>query len=271
MSLLISLIIPTKNEQANIGRCLASIDNNGYPEYEIIVVDQQSSDRTVSIAREHQAKVVRVPSTSKYTPPSASRNIGFKHSRGQIIYHLDADMELEPGLLSEIAQTLSDSAVSAVVVPETDVPANFWARGKALERSFYENSVMEAARATTRKVFAATMYHPRVTSGEDWFIHDQYLALGRIGRTSRSVLHHTGIISLSREFKKKLQYGSASGNYLARNSTRLNTKFTALLRLYFKGIMANIFTSPGAVLAFLVIRLVDALALGLGYLIHRLT
>jgi glycosyltransferase involved in cell wall biosynthesis len=267
MSPLISIIIPTKNEARNISRCLTSIVNNGYKNFEIIVVDQNSTDSTREIVKKFPTKFITTPATSRYLPPSQSRNLGFSVSTGKFIYHVDADMELVPGLLSEIVSLLSQPEVSAVVVPEIDIPNSFWAKGKAFERSLYFNTDMEAARATTRKIFSQVMYDKSITSGEDWYIHDRYQKLGKIARTKVGVKHYIGSISLSKEFKKKLHYGTQASSFLDRQSSEVSHRFATLCGLYIRGIIRGIFVTPLAVFAFIVIRFVDLLALFMGVFI----
>ncbi|MFH0876438.1 MAG: glycosyltransferase [archaeon] len=47
----VSVIVTTKNEERNIARCLVSVKNQSYPNIEIIVVDNNSSDKTKEIAK----------------------------------------------------------------------------------------------------------------------------------------------------------------------------------------------------------------------------
>lgn len=268
MNKLISIIIPTRNEQKNIGRCLQSIIKNGYPHYEIIVVDQNSTDKTIEIVKKYSAKIIKVNASENYIPPSQSRNKGFAYSKGDIIYHLDADMELEHGLLAEIVFLLSNPKVSAVVIPETDIPTNYWSKGKAFERSLYYNTDMEAARATKRIIFSQIFYEKSITSGEDWYIHNRYQKFGQIKRTTKKVKHHIGSITLKGEFKKKFHYGGKSKNYVIQESNNIKNRFSKLLSLYIRGIIKNIFVSPSFVFAFIIIRIVDVFALTTGYFIY---
>ena len=265
----ISLIIPTKNRAAHLARCLASIAGNGFSSYEVVVVDQSSTDATLAIIKKYHARLVTLPAPAGYLPPATSRNAGFEVSRGGLIYHLDSDMELEPGLLTEIAGLFRDRSVSAAVVPEVDVPDNFWAAGKAFERSLYFGTPMEGARVSRRAIFAKVGYDPVVVSGEDWHIHAQLAEHGRIVRTTKTVRHYLGAVSLSAEFAKKSQYGGQSVAYTSRHHRELTSLSLSLVRLYTVGIVTNLFIQPRVVLAFLIIRSVDAMALVWGLLASR--
>ena len=62
---LVSIIIRTKNESFWIGKCLHAIENQSYSNYEIIVVDNSSSDNTLGIIRRNFPKVKIIRYSSK--------------------------------------------------------------------------------------------------------------------------------------------------------------------------------------------------------------
>jgi glycosyltransferase involved in cell wall biosynthesis len=261
---LISIIIPTKNEERNLGKCLGSILNSSYKNVEIVVVDQNSSDTTKQIARKFGATVINVEATDKYIPPSNSRNIGFKASKGDYIYHIDADMELKSNLLEEIVSLFRDTTISAIIVPENDISANIWAKAKAFERALYHNTEMEAARVSRREVFAKILYDTSIQSGEDWNIHNEFKKEGRIVRTQETVNHYLGNISLKKEFIKKSQYGTGATHYVKKNRLQLATTFAKLCILYFAAILKGLTKDPRIVIAFIIIRTTDSMALMYG-------
>ena len=103
----LSVVIITFNEEANIGRTLASVqplvaDGKG----EIIVVDSGSTDRTVEIAKSHGAKVF----VEEWKGFAAQKNSAIDKASGDWILSLDADEEADPQLneaLSELFDSLS--------------------------------------------------------------------------------------------------------------------------------------------------------------------
>lgn len=91
----ISIVIPTLNEQANIGKMLAGIrDVLHVYSYEAIVVDGHSKDSTVAIARRHGAAVL-YDSFGK----GSALMMGMKAARGDIVISMDADMSNKPNEL----------------------------------------------------------------------------------------------------------------------------------------------------------------------------
>jgi len=87
----VSIVIPTKNAESVIGECLAAIQNLNTPtdKYEVIVVDNNSADRSIEIVKQFNVAIVEV--NSEKVNVSGSRNIGVKHSKGDILAFLDAD------------------------------------------------------------------------------------------------------------------------------------------------------------------------------------
>lgn len=83
---LTSIIIRTKNEERWIGRCLRMVFQQKMDDFEVVVVDNQSSDNTLQIAQKFPVKVVNI---DKYTPGKAI-NVGVRASRGQYIVCLSA-------------------------------------------------------------------------------------------------------------------------------------------------------------------------------------
>lgn len=85
----VSIIIPAFNEAKNIGRCLTSLKNLNFESerYEIIVVDNGSTDETVQIAKKFTDKVYVVPQV--HVP--ALRNYGTKMAKGNIYAFIDSD------------------------------------------------------------------------------------------------------------------------------------------------------------------------------------
>ena len=92
------MVVITRNEEANIERCLASVNWTS----EVIVVDANSLDRTAAIARESGAHVV----TREWPGYSAQKNYGIEQTTQPWILTVDADEVVTPALAQEIEETL---------------------------------------------------------------------------------------------------------------------------------------------------------------------
>jgi cellulose synthase/poly-beta-1,6-N-acetylglucosamine synthase-like glycosyltransferase len=89
---LISIIIPAYNEEKGIAATIESALSSEYPrdKLEIIVVDDGSRDKTYSIAKKYESRIVKV-FTKKNGGKGTALNFGLKKSRGEIIFTMDAD------------------------------------------------------------------------------------------------------------------------------------------------------------------------------------
>ena len=103
---MISVIIPAQNEARYIERCINSVHENlnGFHDYEIILIDNASSDDTADIAQKMGAKVLSLPSKSS---PSAVRNLGVSEAKGDVYLFLDGDVYLDSQWHLEAAKLLS--------------------------------------------------------------------------------------------------------------------------------------------------------------------
>ena len=112
---MISVIVPSFNEEENIAQCLVSLSHQTVDrnEYEIIVVDGGSTDKTCEIARKYADKVFI--QTSKKV--GGARNDGVMASKGDIIASTDADCILPPDWIERIRNDFLDPAVVQVYGP----------------------------------------------------------------------------------------------------------------------------------------------------------
>lgn len=92
MAVLVSVVIPAYNEEKVIGKCLQSLKNQDFPKdtYEIIVVDNNCTDRTVEIAKKYGARVVK----EKMKGIGYARQRGLIEAKGEIVCQTDADTVL---------------------------------------------------------------------------------------------------------------------------------------------------------------------------------
>lgn len=97
----ISIVIPAYNEEHFLPSCLESLTKQTFTNFEVIVVDNNSHDKTSEIAKDFGARVV----TEKTQGMIAARQRGFKVSQGDIIARLDADAQANTNWLSIIKDT----------------------------------------------------------------------------------------------------------------------------------------------------------------------
>lgn len=118
----LSIIIPAYNVEEYIGACIDSILSQSYENYEVIVIDDGSSDRTVEIVREYSKKDTRVKLLQqKNSGPLMARNIGIECASGDYILFMDSDdMYKTSDALGIIAGKCKDVDVVAYGCEEFD-------------------------------------------------------------------------------------------------------------------------------------------------------
>ncbi len=116
MSQLISVILPTHNRAATLGRAITSVLGQSYSNLELIIVDDRSSDHTPSVLREFSGENrVRVVSSLR-RGAAAARNHGVSISRGTYLAFQDSDDEWVPDKLERAMRVFRDATAETAVV-----------------------------------------------------------------------------------------------------------------------------------------------------------
>lgn len=112
---MISIIIPLYNKEAIIECTLRSVLSQDYDDYEVIIVDDGSTDNSAAIAKRFIDSLSPSNEAVRWTVieqenggPSKARNTGVKNSIGDWLYFIDADDEMESGCLSHFANIVNE-------------------------------------------------------------------------------------------------------------------------------------------------------------------
>src|SRR3989338_6801288 len=115
---MLSIIIPALNEEKYLPKLLKSIKKQKFRDYEIIVADHNSKDKTRKIAMKSGCIIAKGGNS-----PGISRNGGFKKSKGSLILFLDADVILPDNFLDDLMKRLEEKNVDCAsfnAVPISD-------------------------------------------------------------------------------------------------------------------------------------------------------
>lgn len=119
----VSVVIPAFNEEDYLGATLESLHKQDYVgTYEIIVVDNNSTDATAAVAKSFGARVV----SEKNPGVCHARQKGTTAAKGEIVISTDADTTFSPTWLSTIASGFADPAVIAVAGPCRFIDPPYW-------------------------------------------------------------------------------------------------------------------------------------------------
>src|SRR3989344_1136119 len=107
-------ILITKNEEANIKRCLASIKDISD---EIIIVDSGSTDKTLQIAKSFNAKIIN----KSFDNFASQRNFALSKAGNDWVLSLDADEEISQELREEISKAIETEKFDGYLIPRKNI------------------------------------------------------------------------------------------------------------------------------------------------------
>lgn len=125
----VSVVVPAKDEEGNIGRCLSNLMRQTYPadRYEVVVVDDRSGDRTGEIVRSFErrygnVRLVRVEACPPGVSPKKNAvKRGIAESRGEIVLSTDADCTVSPGWIEGLMRVFEPDVGMVVGLTEYDL------------------------------------------------------------------------------------------------------------------------------------------------------
>lgn len=238
-----SVVIPTYNREAFIKNTLESVLSQTYPYYEIIVVDNCSTDRTAQILEPYIAeeKITFIKHEQNFER-ARSRNTGMKNARGDFLTFLDSDDFMYP-------DNLRDAADFAEKNPEYRVFHNLYELVDGNRRTLYKYqfpSLDNRLRAIAggnfmscignfihREVYQNYRFDTfkHLTGGEDWEFWLRVLAdfsVGRIEKYNSGVQHHENR-SINNQSLKTMDRGLKYMVEKFRNDQHLSTVYSEYL------------------------------------------
>jgi len=107
---MISVIVPAHNAEETLARCLAALEAQSlsHGQYEVIVVDDGSTDRTADIAQRHSVRLIRQANAG----PAAARNRGAAAAQGELLLFTDADCAPAPDWIERMVEPFHDPEVA---------------------------------------------------------------------------------------------------------------------------------------------------------------
>jgi len=202
-----SVVIPTYNRAGLILKSIDSVLAQTYSNYEIIVVDNRSTDNTLEVLAPYEAKgLIRVIRNPVNQERSVSRNLGFKAATGDFLTLLDSDDLMHADNLADAASFIHDNRGCLFfhnlyqVIDETGkviyIPKMIRSNKKAVESISYGNFLSCIGVFIAREIYQVYRFdeNPAVIGSEDWDFWIRVIAkypnLGRIKKINSSLLEH---------------------------------------------------------------------------------
>jgi glycosyltransferase involved in cell wall biosynthesis len=193
----ISAVIITKNEEANLGRCLESIKWVD----EIIVVDSDSTDRTGEIAARYNACFF----TTQWEGFGPAKQYAVEQATGDWILSIDADEEITDALAREINEAINgDKSIVAYYVPRMTLFLDRWIR----HSGWYPDYVLR-------------LFRRNKASFTEALVHEELIAEGLTGRL-KNHLRHYSYPDLDTYYRKLERYSGLAAEEMYKNGRRHN-------------------------------------------------
>ncbi len=195
----LSVILITRNEEANLADCLASLE--GIAE-QIVVVDTNSSDRTLEIARNYGAVVGQPADWPGFGP---QKNRALELATGDWVLSLDADERLTPALRSEILTAIHHSAhVDCFAIPRLS-----WYCGRFIRHSGWSPDYVDR------------LFRRGTARFSDDLVHERLIPNGPVAKLENSMLHFS-FMNFSQVLQKIDRYSTASAEQAFAKGRRSN-------------------------------------------------
>lgn len=200
MNAMVSVIIPVYNRQKYIEECIQSVIAQSYQNFEIIIIDDGSTDDSLKICKELAQTEPRIRlHNGAHKGVSAARNIGLDVSQGEYVFFVDSDDVIHPRLLETLVEGLQRYGVHMGGTRGINIPQRNWQtyteklysstdEGEVIQKSFEETlhamfteqtpfSVMGGV-IMRRDWIGDTRYRTDLSIGEDYLFSYENLIKG---------------------------------------------------------------------------------------------
>lgn len=229
---LVSVIVPTKNSQNFLERCLNSIKGQTYNNIELIIVDNNSTDKTKIIAKRYTNKVY-----NKGPERSAQVNYGVEMANGEYIYKVDSDFILDPKVVEECVSKINDGFDAVVVHNSPDTRISYIAKIRKFEVDMYKYDITHSsARFVKRDIYKKIGgFNSKITAGEDYdFQNKLNRKKYKTGFIDAEALHLGEPTNIFKHLKKYYDYGKDFINYEEENKEESKQQLNFFRNVYVK-------------------------------------
>ncbi len=233
---LVSVIVPARNEAHNIARCVSSILSTTYPNLELIVVDDSSTDGTAQIAREAaagdpRARVIACPPLPEgWFGKQWACATGAKVARGSVLQFTDADTVHGADLVTRSTNVMRARRAQLFSVAGHQELGGFWER--VIQPQVF--TILSMRYGGTESVTQATSVSNKIANGQCIFVtHDSYNSIGGHSSVRTSVAED---LMLAQKF-----FAARKRVVLALGVNQLSTRMYASLREIVGGWRKNVF------------------------------
>lgn len=206
---MISIVVPAYNAAGVIGRCIDSVLQQTYPDFELLVIDDGSTDKTAEIAAAKAAQDARIHLIRQENAGvSSARNTGIAAASGELLCFIDCDDTVSANYLETLLALYSPGVLPVIDVVRSDrngsalspMPETFTLDGDWVDSYFCGQLRYGIAFSVWNKLFSLqtlrrehSVFLPELSIGEDMLFVFQYLQHCRSIRFSKDARYHYNI------------------------------------------------------------------------------
>lgn len=197
----LSVVLATRNEEANLAKCLDSVKDIAD---EIVIVDQYSTDKTLEVAKKFKARVIQKPHQENF---HIFKNMAIDAAKGDWILQLDADEVVSPKLAQEI-KTITQNL-------EPNPYNGYWVNRK---NWFLDRFLTKGGQYPDPTLRLYRWGKGRLPAKD---VHEQAVVSGQVGHLKHDLLHYRDV-----SFKKYLEgfnrYSSFTASQMIADGQKFN-------------------------------------------------
>ena len=197
----VSVVIPAYNAEKTLRRCLESALDQTYENYDVIVVDNHSTDKTKEMIEEFKAKDPRIHYVFEFVKGrGAARNVGIEKAECDIVAMTDSDCVVPEDWLERLIMPITEEGESAVMGSEKNSIKNYWATNiqkanekflKRLTNGGYIALVDTKNFAIRTSIIKTIMFDSRFEAFEDYDFYLRLKSRVRIRFVPSVIVEHT--------------------------------------------------------------------------------
>lgn len=257
---MISIIIPVYNAEKYLKRCIDSILSQSFKKYEIILVNDGSTDNSLHICSSYAILYNNVLLVSqRNSGVSSARNKGLSHAMGEYVMFVDSDDYMLPGMCEMMVNKLESSNADCVICGTTETWGGLWAPAEdvdygdlpAFKKDFVKHLKTELLSPPWNKIYKRALitknFDTSVSFGEDLMFNlDYFNNCNKISFVTEAPFYHekanenslVNRVYLSRLSEIETVH-SAVLNFYDGMEPEVNQKYIRDLLVYFRAIVQN--------------------------------
>lgn len=263
----VSIVVPTYDSAETLTRCLMSMKNQTHSSYEVVIVDNFSSDKTMEIVKKFEARTIQ-----KRGNAALARNIGAANSIGQYILFLDSDQALSPTVVEECIKKCREERAGMVRIPEIFVGRGFWSNCSAVWKNYYQK--VEQLYGATKDILSGEprffareqisrlgMFNMALVWGEDYDLYERLREANVKEATCKSSVYHYELVSLRGFLVKNLHYGKYMPTFVQQTQRHILPSMVRHALLTTREVSRDFWKSPATIVGCVILLCLKAYAI----------